>query len=234
MVAVHFSANCNACLISFVRFAATLVLLLAIPVGRCQGRGTLKGIVTDQFDEGLSDALVSLYSPDRVLHVTSDKIGRFDFTNVPSGTYELVVSREGFQARTFDRIRIPEMDTEAMSISLPIANPGSDCGRAPAPTYGKLAAHQPVLLGVLRDYARGPVAGFKVRLLKADSTQIVASQRSNEKGEFQFRDVQPGRYLVRASRKSWTAQSQIFWITRENITRIILDPLKRGSIILCQ
>jgi hypothetical protein len=97
----------------------------------------------------------------------------------------------------------------------------------------KLAVGSPPLIGVVRN-SSGPVGEFKVLLLKVGAARVLASQHSNEKGEFQFRDVEPGQYLVRASRKNWTAQSEIFWITRENITRIILEPSKRGSVILCQ
>jgi hypothetical protein len=219
-----------------VLFAIALVVIpLTVDVGRSQNSGTLRGVITDRFDVGISDVLVSLFSPDRVLQVKSNKTGRFEFANTPSGTYELDASHEGFQTQKFDRIRIPEMDAEVMSITLPIANPGSDCGRGPSPTYEKLALGQSALIGVVRDYAGGPLAGFKLRLSKAGATRVLASQSSNEKGEFQFQDIEPGQYVVRASHKgTWVAQSEIFWITRENITRIMLDPVKRGSIIICQ
>jgi hypothetical protein len=213
--------------------AVLLVVLLTIPVGRSQNSGTLRGIVTDQIDAAISDVLLSLFSTDRVLQVKSNKAGRFEFANVPSGIYKLDVSHGGFQTRTFDCISIPEMDAEVMAITLTIENPGSDCGRGAAPTYEKLALGKSALIGVVRN-SGGPVGEFKILLLEVGAARVLASQHSNEKGEFQFRDIVPGQYLVRASRKNWTAQSEIFWITRENITRIVLDPLKRGSVILCQ
>jgi hypothetical protein len=215
--------------------AALLVSLLTIPVGRCQNHGTLRGEVTDQFHAVISDVLVGLYSTDRVLQVKSDKNGRFEFADAPSGIYELDAASAGFQTRKIERVQIPENDTEVISISLLIASQPSDCGKAPSATY-EAAFGKPALSGIVRGYAGGPpLVGFKIRLSKAGGTRVLASQRSNEKGEFQFRDVEPGRYVLRASHTgNWVAQSDSFWITRENITRITLDPLKRGSLILCQ
>ena len=227
---VHPCLGCN------LRFSALLLIyLLTIPLGRSQSFGTLRGVVTDQFNAVISDTLIRLYSADRVLQTKTDKNGQFEFTNERSGTYELNAFRSGFQTRKIDRVQIPENDEEKLSISLLIASQPSDCGRGSAPTYDKIAVGQPALIGVVRNDAGVPSAAFKIRLLKTGSTRVVASQSSNENGEFQFRDVEPGQYVVRASHKGkWQAQSEIFWITRENITRIVLEPVKHGTIILCQ
>ena len=214
-------------------FAAVL-LLVAIPVVRSQNSANLRGLVTDQFNVPVQNSLVSLYSPDRVLQVRSDESGRFEFANAPHGTYELEASLSGFQTRVIADIRIPEKDVQVLSITLLIANQPSDCGRGPQPTYEKLAFGPPALIGVVRRYDGNPLGGFKIRLLKTGAKRVLASQHSNDEGKFQFRDVEPGQYLVRASHKNWSAQSEIFWITRENITRIVLDPSKRGSVIICQ
>jgi len=227
---VHPCLECN------LRFSALLLIcLLTIPLGRSQSFGTLRGVTTDQFNAVISDTLVGLYSTDRVLQTKTDKNGRFEFTNEPSGTYELNAFQPGFQTRKIDSVQIPENDATEISIRLLIASQPSDCGRGSAPTYDKMAVGQPALIGVVRNNAGGPLAAFKIRLLKTGSIRVVASRPSNEKGEFQFRDVEPGQYFVRASHKGkWQAQSETFWITRENITRIVLDPVKRGTIILCQ
>lgn len=214
--------------------AILLVSLLAIPVLHSQDHGTLRGVVTDQFNAVISDVLVGLYSSDRVLQTKSDKNGRFEFTDAPSGTYELDAAGAGFQVRRIERVRIPEKGTEVISISLLIANQPSECGKGPSATY-EAAFGKPAVIGMVREYAGGPLVGFKIRLSKAGGTRVLASQQSNEKGEFQFQDVEPGQYVLRASHKgNWVAQSDTFWITRENITRITIDPLKRGSVILCQ
>jgi hypothetical protein len=218
----------------FLFAALLLLLLLAIPVVRSQNSATLRGLVTDQFNVPVKNALVSLYSLDRVLQVRSDESGRFEFANAPSGTYDLEGSLSGFQTRVIAGIRIPEKGVQVLSITLLIANQPSDCGRGPQPAYEKLAFGPPALIGVVRRYDGNPLGGFKILLLKTGATRVLASQHSNDKGEFQFRDVEPGQYLVRASHKNWGAQSEIFWITRENITRIVLDPSKRGSVIICQ
>jgi hypothetical protein len=180
----------------------------------------------------LSDVLVTLYSQDRVLK--SDHNGHFEFANAPSGAYVLEASVSGFQTRVVPGIRIPEKHIQVLSIFLQLATQPSDCGRGPEPTYEKLVFGPPALIGAVHRYDGNPVASFKIVLLKKGGTRVLATQHSNDKREFQFRDVEPGQYLIRASHKNWAAQSEIFWITRENITRIILNPVKRGSVILCQ
>jgi Carboxypeptidase regulatory-like domain len=215
--------------------ALVLIFLLTIPLGRGQNHGSLKGVVTDQLGAAASDVLVSLYSSDRVLQTKSDKRGRFEFVDAPSGTYEFEAYLPGFQRRKIDAVRIPEEDAEVISITLLIASQPSECGRGASPDYEKLAVGQPALIGVVRNYGGSPLAGFRIRLSRVGATRVVASQSSSDNGEFQFRDVEPGQYVVRASHKGkWAAQSEIFWITRENVTRIVLDPVKRGTIILCQ
>jgi len=215
--------------------AVLLVFLLTIPTGRCQNNGTIRGVVTDQFNAVIPDVLVGLYSTDRVLQVKSGRNGRFEFTDTPSGTYELNASHPGFQTRRIESIRIPVKDAEAISIILLVAAQPSEGGMGPSATYAKAAVGGPSLAGVVREYAGQPLPGFKIRLSKTDATQVLTSQRSNERGEFQFRDVEPSQYVLRASHKGYReTQSEAFWITRENITRIIFEPVKGTGIIICQ
>src|ERR1700739_1760736 len=145
---VHLCLECN------LRFSTLLLIyLLTIPPGRSQSFGTLRGVTTDQFNAVISDTLICLYSTDRVLQTKTDKNGRFEFTNEPSGTYELNAFQPGFQTRKIDSVQIPENDAKEISISLLIASQPSDCGQGAAPTYDKMAVGQPALIGVVRNDA---------------------------------------------------------------------------------
>jgi hypothetical protein len=113
-----------------LRFAGLLLLfLLTIPLGLGQNHRTLKGVVTDQFGEAISNVLVRLYSAERVLQTQSDKSGRFEFAATPFGTYEVEAYRQGFQRRKIGGVRIPEKDAEVMPITPLIASQPSECGR---------------------------------------------------------------------------------------------------------
>jgi carboxypeptidase family protein len=215
--------------------AVLLILCLAIPVGRTQSSVALRGIVTDQINAVISDALVGLYSTDRVLQTKSNRTGQFEFVNAPSGTYELEAASPGFQSQKIEGIRIPKNDAEVISIKLLVASQPSDCGKGPSATYEKASVDGPLLTGLVRGSSGQSLPGFKIRLSKIGRPKVLASQHSDERGEFQFRGVEPGQYVLSASHNGYRDPwSERFWITRENNTRIIFQPIKGTGIILCQ
>lgn len=163
-----------------LQVSVLLGFLTTIPLARSQNHGTLRGIISSRFGV-MSDVLVSLYSTDRVLQIKSDSNGRFEFADAPSGTYELEASIAGFQTQKVDSVRIPEKGVETIAINLLIANQPSDCGRGLSAAYEKAASGKPALIGIVRGYPGGPLAGFKIRLWKEHGTKALASQRSTEK-----------------------------------------------------
>ena len=81
---IKFRISCLVLLISQLTFAQTMVF------------GYLKG----QEDKPLSQATVSL-GEDRAIQSESDRVGYFQFKDVPAGTYFVIVSRAGYVPTTF-------------------------------------------------------------------------------------------------------------------------------------
>lgn len=52
--------------------------------------------------------------------------------------------------------------------------------------------------GLARDEAQKPLSNRCVQLRNLDTKQVIATARTNERGEFQFNAVPPGRYQVEA------------------------------------
>src|SRR5579872_455224 len=85
---------------NFAGFAA-LMVLISISVARAQSvgnSGSVDGTVTDTSGAVIPNAKVEIRNPvsgyDR--SATTDKTGRFQFTNVPFNPYHLTVTAEGF------------------------------------------------------------------------------------------------------------------------------------------
>jgi len=86
---------------------ATLLFLLspfsAAPFTTIQSTGsTVAGAVVDTFQAPLSAATITLYSVRRVLQTKSDRLGRFEVTEVPDGSYHLEVVHSGFLGKAMD------------------------------------------------------------------------------------------------------------------------------------
>src|SRR5215469_14623005 len=79
---------------------ATLVSLSAVP-GKAQSTstGTVTGLVSDQQNAVVPGADVSLtdVATGTSRKTTTNDVGRYTFVNVAPGTYDLTVSRTGFQ-----------------------------------------------------------------------------------------------------------------------------------------
>jgi hypothetical protein len=90
------------------------------------------------------------------------------------------------------------------------------------------------LSGAVRDYHER-LADTEVWVRKAGQTNSVAETRANDFGEFEFWDLEPGRYILGATRSGYgTINTKTFWVARESQTRISVLMLKAGSLTLCQ
>jgi hypothetical protein len=118
--------------------AALIVLLppsFALPFTAKQSPGsTVAGtVVVDAFIQPqvpIFEATIRLYSISRVLQTKSDALGRFEFSEVPEGAYQLEVVRPGFKDKTIDLSVNPRNPTSQAPylIALRIAATDSDCG----------------------------------------------------------------------------------------------------------
>jgi outer membrane receptor for ferrienterochelin and colicins len=82
-----------------------------------QGFGTVSGIVTSSEDMSPL-AAANIVVQHTILGATSDIRGRFMISSVPEGTYNLLISRVGYERKVFSNITVKANDTSYVSISL--------------------------------------------------------------------------------------------------------------------
>src|SRR4051794_40152693 len=86
-----------------------------------QSAGKVVGSITDEEHRRISNAQVTLYSLDRILTVPVDREGRFQFDNVPAGSYELEAVAGGFRTVT-RHLEVAASHSVPLDISLRIGN----------------------------------------------------------------------------------------------------------------
>lgn len=200
-----------------------------------QSAAHLSGVITDMTGGeprgAIAEATVRLYSTDRILQTRSDQQGKFAFARVPPGTYILEATRQGFQPKNLGTIQIADKSAGPFSIGMRIANPG--CDSPDSISYAEGVAGR-TLRGVVLD-SKQTVTDAEVSLASAVGTRVVTSQRSSGKGEFEFGNVEPGRYVLRVSHPGYHDElTEPFWIVRESGTEAVLQVIKLGQMRVCQ
>ncbi len=222
---------------------ATLILLGANAIlARAQAPMKINGSVTEEFEQAIRGAQVSLYSVDRVLRTTSDVSGHFQFDNVPAGVYELEVTAEGFKIFTKPDLNVTDLTRTAsgdkstgLNVTMRIAPTDMDCGHFDSVVYDAGKGNDRAALSgvvVAYDASSKPIPNVDVFLLKMDL--VLCEQRTNDHGEFQFQSIVPGRYAIVIRHPGyWELRSKLFWVARENTTQIRLNLLPSNRIVVC-
>lgn len=176
---------------------------------------TLNGTVLDPTGAVIANARVDLYSENHEWHTTTDAAGRFSFSALLPGRYDLEVTRVGFRKQIIQGMRIDFSEPSPMTITMKVGSTADSCGDFFASiTYadatGEASITGVVTLvsdpGVTENGGRrvaDSVSGATISLLKSGATGKLLSVRSNENGEFGFDGLEPGLYSLRASRKGY-------------------------------
>ena len=86
----------------------------------------------------------------------------------------------------------------------------------------------------IEQYTNRRLGAATVQLFDTIGVQI-GQQETNDHGEFQFRQIAPGRYhVVLIHSGNDNLKSREFWVARENVTRMTMRPLPAGKIMICQ
>jgi hypothetical protein len=200
-----------------------------------QSTATLNGSITTSISGqpagAIDEATISLYSKDRILQTKSDRLGQFKFANIPAGTYQFEAAHPGFQPRKISNFVIPNQNAEPLSIALQIAN--TDCGSPDSISYDRGLAGK-ILTGVVLD-GQEAVSNAKVAIMTPGASQVSVAQTANPKGEFEFKDLEPGQYVLRVSHPGYHDEvTESFWVARESGTRGVVRMLKQGMLRVCQ
>jgi hypothetical protein len=187
---LHFSESTFRYLVLLIVVLGLFRLRVSYTFGQ-SGR-TLRGIVVDALDEGISDASVSLHSAATVLQTTPDNQGRFEFTNLSAGEYEVVVTRRGFSQSTTKGIQVSDKDPERLKIVL---QPGPVSSYDPViPYFDK--NHGTISGLVLSDVE---VRGLQVSLVRVKPQPQPISPQFGSPDEFTFAYLEPSTYMLRVS-----------------------------------
>jgi Carboxypeptidase regulatory-like domain len=184
-----------------------------------------------------SDISVILFSPDRVRQAKTDKAGKVEFTELPFQTYELQASGVSFAEVNLPDILIISDDPINLNIPLKLfASSQESDAFCPPPlaidvisgfdqeaSYEERAGTVSVtgnISGLSRDR---PLKGATITLVKFETPENGISQAtSDDNGVYEFKDIEPGKYSLTASRNGIMEKPYNFhfWVTRENLTRI--------------
>jgi len=210
-------------------------MVLAAPVSRGQSSPGVGGVVTDPFGYVISDVVISLYSPDRILRTSTDQKGRFALYDVPQGKYQVEASRAGFKTSTIEFVNTGKSAANSLSFTLTAASTGDCLGLTSSISYEGPNARAAAKLTVKVLSAERPLARATVSLKEALGTKEQFPELTNEAGELRFADLTPGRYDLKVAHAGYQdAQTERFWIARENQTTVTVHLLKQGQIVICE
>jgi Carboxypeptidase regulatory-like domain len=215
-------------------FSVGLFLALWVQVASSDPAARIEGVVVDRAGAAVSDAVLRLFSLERVRETRTDANGGFDFTDLPPGSYDLEVDHPGFKTKILERIQIADKVPQEFSITLQILNPGCDFKTA---VSFKSRSDSASLRGIVNDVFHGPLNNATLTLTSSDSGKVHVTT-SNDKGEFQLIDMEPGKYSLKVTHCGyWDGSATNLRIARENLT--VLGPISilrknEHQMIICQ
>ncbi len=104
-----------------ILLAAGIIFTISVSA---QQYGELSGIITDSLSgEVLPFASISVEKEGSIIDQTiSDEFGKYYFSRIPEGIYELVVSYTGYQQRRFANIKVNGRDMALYSLTMLAGN----------------------------------------------------------------------------------------------------------------
>lgn len=199
----------TAWLIASVVSAAVLLAQAGQPPQAPRANGVLAGRVVDAAGDPLAGAVVSLRANSsgpqppsqpltgRAAPVRTNAEGRFVFTDLPAGSYQLEVSRAGWLPGAFGRSR---PGGSGLPVVLSEAQHRNDLAITlwrPAVIGGFVAADNgDPLVGVeVRAVQLMHVAGRR-QMHTLQRPQTIARQKTDDRGAYRFSDLVPGDYVI--------------------------------------
>ncbi len=211
--------------VCFAFLAAASLICATLALG--QSGFKITGIVLDASSATVPGASVMLFSEERLQGTTTaDSRGHFELTDIPRGTYGLEISRPGFHTVSFDLLEIIDRDVEAPEIKMSVGTGNSRCIGTGSVLYEKPLESASLVGTVLDDFSGSPAPGVIVTLSSGRSSgKSEIRVTSDEKGNFSFPKMEPGRYGLEAisSRDNYLMAFASLRIPRQNLTKVTLD-----------
>lgn len=184
-----------------VRFFAAAFLFAAMGAAAAQagsGNRVLSGVVTGAGGQPLAGASVMLSEsgqPGPFAQTTTDAQGRFNFTALPDGRFELIASHRGYAASAYD---------EHGGVSTAIVT-GENLV-----TTGLVLSLEPLgsISGTVTEDSGDPVPEAEILVFREDPLRLNAKQRANfanadAMGNFEISQLRPGVYYLCVKGSPW-------------------------------
>jgi hypothetical protein len=178
-----------------------VVFLAALGIAGAQapaGNRVISGFVTGADSQPLAGATVDLSEAGRSAHsaeTTTDAQGRFEFTGLPDGRFQLIASRRGYARSAYDEhggvntaiVTGENLDTTGLVLSL-----------------ASLAS----IFGTVTEDSGDPVPRAQLLLFRDDPLRPGAKRRANsapadEMGNFNISQLTPGTYYLCVTGIPW-------------------------------
>jgi hypothetical protein len=206
------------------RIAALVALVLLAPLAlgaqqqsrmAAPGR-TIVGVVVDSADRIVDSAEV--FIPALKRSTAADTLGRFRFTDVKPGEYEVAARRLGYYPQT----RSVSVTRDSGGVARFVLVPHTR-GLTPVVTNARRGG----LSGVVGDTAWNAVKDAVITVVSS-SRQTV----SDSMGAFYF-DLQPGRHMIRVKRDGYASQMVSVTVPRDSGRRVMvfLAPGRQSSVV---
>jgi hypothetical protein len=185
------------------------MLLAMLRVLSSAQTGSIQGHVVDAADAVIPNADVELRTKadgTLVQNTRTDWSGRFVFTALAPGTYDLIVSALGFD-RHSESIKLKEeQETDLLSISLAVA-PIGGCGPPPLgpPTIysDSTNSDEADLYGTVAGVSGEFIERVRVSLLPISNHGRAVTMVTGPDNSFYFSGIAPGVYALRATRQGY-------------------------------
>jgi type 1 fimbria pilin len=210
------------------------LVLLSVLGAYADPQATIKfdGQISDQGNAVIPNAVVRVFTPDRLIETKSDPQGHFELSGLLPGTYPLEVFAPGFKPQIIDGVQLKDQQTETtIRLTLSVGEASPPCVPAwhsgipigDSVSYDSRSDDFNVIGTIYDNGAGRPLSNVAIYLSRSDqSPQLVST--SDEKGEFHIRRVEPGRYTLTVSREGYWIYPPKFpaWVTRQNVTKFLL------------
>jgi hypothetical protein len=190
------------------RLCVLFVVLRVLSLGQTR---SIEGQVCDAIGAVIPHASVVLRvegAPPASQTTTTDFNGHFRFTGVAPGTYEVLVSMQGFVDYVQSVSIVEGKDTELPAISLAIG-PIAECAdytlELPTITFVSFGPSEAQLDGSAATPAGELLADVTISLRSIGHPSKPLTTRTDIDGKFSFRGVKPGAYALRSSRRGYSA-----------------------------